>query len=312
MITKNLSLYAGSALILVILGGSSLYLYKERQDKIIAIERLSADRENVIKESVATSDSLMAEIATASTTIEQLTGEIKRLEATLKETEQKLSEEEDRNEDFAKQIKKISGTVGVLDKLSKTDEELLAKYSKTYFLNENFVPMKVAQIDSQYVQSGKKDQYFHGDALQFLTDMLDAALEDGIDLKVISAFRSFDEQADLKGQYTQLYGTGANTFSADQGYSEHQLGTTVDLTDPTTGGTYTSFGDTEAFAWLVANAHRYGFILSYPKDNEFYIYEPWHWRFVGRDLATDLRRDGVTFYDWDQRKIDEYLVNIFD
>jgi zinc D-Ala-D-Ala carboxypeptidase len=142
--------------------------------------------------------------------------------------------------------------------------------------------------------------------------MLDDAAEDGIDLKVVSAYRSFDEQDDLKGQYTQLYGSGANTFSADQGYSEHQLGTTLDLTTPTIGGAYTSFATTEAFAWLRANAYKYGFILSYPENNTFYVYEPWHWRFVGEDLARDLHRADAHFYDWDQRKIDEYLISIFD
>src|SRR3989344_4129687 len=220
--------------------------------------------------------------------------------------------EEDRNEEFEDQIREISGTVGVLDKLSKTDEELLQKYSRTYFLNENFVPMKIRQIEEKYILPGKKDQYFHGDAIGFLTDLLDAAKRAGHDLKVISAYRSFDEQADLKGQYTQVYGTGSNAFSADQGYSEHQLGTTLDLTDPVTGGTYTSFAQTEAYAWLIENAHRYGFILSYPEGNGFYIFEPWHWRFVGVDLASDLHRQDKSFYDLDQRELDKYLITIFD
>lgn len=302
-----LTYLAGGVLVLALLG-TAAYLVIKNQAQNEKIGLLTAEKTDTVR----TAETLATELATASSTILELTTELERVTDELKDTERELKREEDRNEEFADQIKKISGTVGVLDKLSKTDKELLAKYSKTYFLNENFIPMKIAQIDSKYVLAGKKDQFFHGDALEFLTDMLDEAAEDGIDLKVISAYRSFDEQADLKGQYTQIYGSGANTFSADQGYSEHQLGTTLDLTDPTTGGTYTSFGETEAFAWLQDNAHRFGFILSYPKDNGFYVYEPWHWRFVGQDLASDLREDNVTFYAWDQRKIDEYLVTIFD
>lgn len=311
MTQKPIGVYAlGGVLLLLLISATYLFIQKQAQtEKISALE---AEKNKVIETSTATKESLAAELATANSTISELMAQIEQLSDDLEDTENELEREENRNEEFEDQIRKISGTVGVLDKLSKTDKELLAKYSKTYFLNENFIPMKIAPIDSKYVQAGKKDQYFHGDAVEFLTDMLDAAAEDGIDLKVISAYRSFDEQADLKGQYTQIYGSGANTFSADQGYSEHQLGTTLDLTDPSTGGTYTSFGETEAFAWLQDNAHRFGFILSYPKDNGFYVYEPWHWRFVGRDLASDLRRDNVTFYDWDQRKIDEYLVKIFD
>ena len=63
---------------------------------------------------------------------------------------------------------------------------------------------------------------------------------------------------------------------------------------------------------MVRNAYKYGFTLSYPEENGYYIFEPWHWRFVGTDLADDLRRDNAHFYDWEQRKIDEYLISIFD
>ena len=142
--------------------------------------------------------------------------------------------------------------------------------------------------------------------------MLKDASRDDIDLRIISAFRSFDEQSILKGQYTTIYGSGANTFSADQGYSEHQLGTTVDLSTSQLGNAFTSIDQTEAFKWLEDNAHKYGFILSYPQNNQYYQYEPWHWRFVGRDLARDLNRKNESFYDLDQREIDEYIVEFFD
>ena len=129
---------------------------------------------------------------------------------------------------------------------------------------------------------------------------------------MVSAYRSFQYQAQLKGQYLVTYGTGANTFSADQGFSEHQLGTAVDFTAPGLGGGLDGFGETEAYEWLTENAHKYGFILSYPPNNQFYVFEPWHWRFVGEDLAKDLHDDNAYFYDWDQREIDEYLISIFD
>ena len=53
-------------------------------------------------------------------------------------------------------------------------------------------------------------------------------------------------------------------------------------------------------------------MLSYPKNNAYYIFEPWHWRFVGQDLAKDLQTDGLFFYDLDQRQLDEYLISFFD
>lgn len=222
-----------------------------------------------------------------------------------------LMAEKERNDAFENQISDITGTVGQLEKLSKTDPELLAKYSKVYFLNENFVPSGLTTIDSSFAQQEDKVLEFHREAYPFLKDMLEDARDDGVDLKVVSAFRSFGTQAGLKESYSVRYGSGANAFSADQGYSEHQLGTAVDVTVNGVG-LATSFADTQEYQWLLDNAHRYGFILSYPKDNAFYIYEPWHWRFVGTNLARDLHRDGKYFYDLDQREIDEYLITLFD
>lgn len=241
-----------------------------------------------------------------------LTEKLNQTETILTETVDRLNAERDRNDDFEDQISQLAGTVGILDKVAKTDPELLQKYSKVYFLNENYIPANIKKISDKYILSNKGDQYFQGNALTFLTRMIDSAAKAGVDLKIISAYRSFETQSDLKGQYSQVYGTGANTFSADQGYSEHQLGTAVDLTDPTVAGTFLTFKDTEAYAWLQKNAYKYGFGLSYPEDNTFYIFEPWHWRFVGVDLATDLHRANASFYSWDQRKIDGYLVSLFD
>lgn len=242
----------------------------------------------------------------------ELSDTLKTASADLEDLRDDYRQEKDKNDEFDDKIRKISKTVGVLNKLSKTDEELLQKYSKVYFLNENYIPSNITQIDDTYVLPGKDPMFFHGDALPFLDDMIDEAADDGVDLKIVSAYRSFDYQQALKGQYTTVYGSGANTFSADQGYSEHQLGTAVDLTDPDTGGTYTSFAQTDAYKWLLRNAYRYGFTLSYPEDNDFYVFEPWHWRFVGVELAEDLHDEHAHFYDWDQRKIDEYLIKIFD
>ena len=129
-----------------------------------------------------------------------------------------------------------------------------------------------------------------------------------------SAYRSFAEQRALKGDYTVTYGAGtANSFSADQGYSEHQLGTAVDFTNIKTGSSLTiKFGTTDSYQWLTANAYKYGFTLSYPENNYYYQFEPWHWRFVGVKLATMLHDTNKHFYDLSQRDIDQYLINIFD
>lgn len=273
------------------------------------VTSLTATRQNLESELSQTQQGLLQ----AQEQISLLTSELEETVEELEETEDDLRDEQDRNEQFSEQIEDLTGTVADLDKLSKTDEELLQKYSRVYFLNENYTPSDLDRIHDRYLlERIEEPQYFHDDAISFLEDLLDEADDDGIDLKVISAYRSFDEQTALKGQYSQVYGSGANTFSADQGYSEHQLGTTVDLTTPEINGTYESFAQTEAYAWLQENAYKYGFILSYPENNTHYVFEPWHWRFVGEDLAEYLHDEDIHFYNMDQREINEYLLNIFD
>ncbi|MFA7302220.1 MAG: M15 family metallopeptidase [Candidatus Paceibacterota bacterium] len=211
------------------------------------------------------------------------------------------------------QVGSINGTVTNLQKLSKTDPELLAKYSKVFFLSENYAPARLAVMPPEYQYDEKKRLQLVPEVLSYLQKMLDQAREEEVALYAHSAYRSFNTQEALKGQYAITYGPGtANTFSADQGYSEHQLGTTVDLITKGTNGQLSGFDKTPAYAWVVANAHRYGFVLSYPQKNAYYIFEPWHWRFVGVKLATDLHNQKKNFYELDQRTIDTYLVNIFD
>lgn len=223
-----------------------------------------------------------------------------------------LRREQQKNGTFERQIKELAGSVGTLEKLAATDPELLAKYSKVYFLNENYAPTRVNAIDPQFAFQEGRTYEIHADVDQFLENLLKEAKGDGLSLLIASSYRSFSSQAALKSGYTMRYGTGANAFSADQGYSEHQLGTAVDFTTPTVGGTFAGFDSTKEYEWLSENAWRYGFILSYPKGNSYYQYEPWHWRFVGRALAKRLHEDRQNFYDLDQRAIDGYLVSLFD
>ena len=271
------------------------------------------DQTSVIENQANRINSQLAVISTNEGTILELETDLGNLKNDLEDLVEDYEDELNRNEEFEDQLMDLAGELDEFERLNEIDEELLSKYSKVSFLNENYIPSDIEKIDDDYILEGKDDQYFHGDAMRFLERMFDAAERDDIDLKIISAYRSFDEQNELKGQFTEVFGTGANAFSADQGFSEHQLGTTIDITTPAVGGTFESFGQTKAFEWLQDNAHKYGFILSYPEDNTFYVYEPWHWRFVGRDLARDLDRDDDrTFYTLDQREINKYLLEFFD
>lgn len=225
----------------------------------------------------------------------------------------KLTLEQQKNLNFENQIRDIANQVGTLDKLSKTDKELLQKYSKVYFLNEHYIPEKLSLIPEKFVLQKEREYFSHTDVLPFLEEMLNNAEKENISLKIVSSYRSFNDQSSLKSGYKVTYGAGtANQFSADQGYSEHQLGTTLDLTTETLGASYTNFAKSDSYKWLKENAYKYGFILSYPENNQYYQFEPWHWRFVGKKLAERLYTEKENFYDVDQRTIDSYLINIFN
>lgn len=213
----------------------------------------------------------------------------------------------------SQQVGNLSGTLSTLQKLSKTDPELLAKYSKTFFLNENYAPARLAGIPSQYLYDDTRISHVIPEVLPYLEKLLERAKADGVEIFVDSAYRSFNTQEALKERYVVTYGAGtANQFSAEQGYSEHQLGTTVDFITTGLGGQLAGFDRTPAYDWLAQYAYRYGFVLSYPKNNGYYIYEPWHWRYVGVELATDLHTSHTDFYKLDQRTIDTYLASLFD
>lgn len=251
--------------------------------------------------------------AAAASSTAQLEEKVVALSDALYVAQQGLAAVQERLGGFESTVGDISGTVDVLEKLRNTDRELLQKYSKVFFLNEHYAPPRLAQIEKEYTYNEARPEKIHAQVQEYLEDMLNDAQDDDISLYVRSAYRSFEEQKALKSAYSVTYGAGtANAFSADQGYSEHQLGTTVDLSASRQENLTQSFDTTKAFAWLEDNAYKYGFVLSYAKGNAYYVYEPWHWRFVGRELAKDLQRKEKNFYDLEQREIDEYLPSIFD
>ena len=129
--------------------------------------------------------------------------------------------------------------------------------------------------------------------------MIDAAREDGINLLVISGYRTESTQSGLYNNSVKKNGVEhALLYSAKPGYSEHQLGLAVDLNE-----TEERFDQTKEYKWLKTNSYKYGVIERYPKGKEFitgYGYEPWHYRYLGVDLATKVFTENVTY--------EEYLV----
>jgi D-alanyl-D-alanine carboxypeptidase len=126
--------------------------------------------------------------------------------------------------------------------------------------------------------------------------MFTGARAAGHSLEVISGYRSYATQRDLYNYYVQTYGQAyADQISARPGHSEHQTGLAADIGG---GGCEIDpcFGSTPEGQWVAENGYRYGFVIRYPDGLEGvtgYRYEPWHVRYVGVDLATEMRTEGV-------------------
>ena len=258
-------------------------------------------------------EDMKGEIAKSNETLEIAVAELdKKIKSLAEVFESTLTAEQKKNRTLRRELDDITEAVDTLGRVATTDRDLLKKYSKTYFLNENYSPLELDAIDPEFRGPTSGNYQVLADVALFLEDLFDAAKEDGLALLGQSAYRSFGTQSELKASYLVTYGSGANKFSADQGYSEHQLGTAIDFTNSGLGGQLEGFDRTPEYLWLLENAHKYGFILSYPAGNAYYKFEPWHWRFVGVALAKKLHADNIHFYDMDQRVIDSYLVQIFD
>lgn len=135
-------------------------------------------------------------------------------------------------------------------------------------------------------------------AARAVTDLISAAEDAGHSVWIISAYRDYHTQVSLYDGYVARDGReAADTYSARPGHSEHQTGLAVDLDDH--GDCYLSrcFGETPAGSWLADHAAEYGFIVRYPEDGPDitgFMPEPWHFRYVGPELALEMRQSGVT------------------
>lgn len=195
------------------------------------------------------------------------------------------------------------------------DEDIDADNKWAMFLvnNKNPLPDNYDDIiETELVYEGDKKGYVDKRAAKYAKDMLAAAKEDGIDLWVISSYRTIQYQKDNFNRSVQQRidnGMTKEEARADTlrevalpGASEHNAGLAMDIMSVE----YTSMDDagfenTKAFEWLDKNAAEYGFILRYPKDKEDIteiIYEPWHYRFVGIYYANEIKKSGLCLEEY--------------
>lgn len=178
----------------------------------------------------------------------------------------------------------------VVDESAFTDvNSLLLVANKVHRLPEGYEPDDLVNVN-EYGAHGTISPYMRLEATEHLVEMTEAAAEAGIYLQFSSAYRSEAYQSTLYYGYVGQYGVEtADTISSRPGYSDHQTGLACDFVE---GGGYDFTEDFELTAsgiWLRENAHKFGFIMRYPKGKDHitgYAYEPWHYRYIGVEYAT--------------------------
>ncbi len=171
---------------------------------------------------------------------------------------------------------------------------LVNKYHK---LANDFVPSNLEKIASNCAYG---NQQLVSEAKKSLEEMCNYMHTLGLYIYATSTYRSYNYQTELYNYYVKNDGqTVADTYSARPGFSEHQTGLAVDVGS----NSNSTFVYTDEYKWLIDNAHKYGFVLRFPEDKEFitgYMFESWHYRYLGIELATNLYENNLTY--------DEYIA----
>ena len=180
------------------------------------------------------------------------------------------------------------------DKASKLDV-IVNKY---YKLDKDYEPEDLTVINSKFASGTQK---LRKEAADKFEEMASDMLKENLKIYAGSTYRSYSYQEGLYNRYVKKDGfKEAETYSARAGYSEHQLGLAVDIVNGKWN--YLSEGDKE-YTWLINNSYKYGFILRYPHESEYitgYVFEDWHFRYLGIELATKVHESKLTY--------DEYIA----
>jgi D-alanyl-D-alanine carboxypeptidase len=195
-------------------------------------------------------------------------------------------------------IKSDPAFPGALAKVLNGDPYLRILVDKAHPLPESYEPEDLETLAYKSYRAGIADvMMLRKNAERALEEMASAARAGGVILTVSSAYRSYAYQVGSFDRWTRRLGAAeAEKVSARPGRSQHQLGLAVDF-----GSISNDFAETTAGRWIKANAARFGWSLSYPREYQDitgYLWESWHYRYVGKDLAAFINTyfDGVQQY----------------
>lgn len=175
--------------------------------------------------------------------------------------------------------------------------DLLVIVNKQNKLPDNFTPSNLVLIPKKYCD---KKMYIKKEVLKNFIKMYNEIKEENLNITIISAYRNSDYQENLYNNYVKEKGKRyADRCSARKNHSEHQTGLAIDIMGENMD--YNLFDKTKEYLWMKDNSHKYGFILRYPKKKEKitgFKFEPWHYRYVGIDIATQIYNKNITLEEY--------------
>ncbi len=182
-------------------------------------------------------------------------------------------------------------------------DSLIAIANKTYRLPEDYIPTELVALGDYGISfaNGAKVRKIVIEDLKAMTKAISAQ---GIPYVATSAYRSYLDQFNAYNYWLEFNDgdiEATDSVSARPGHSEHQLGVTIDFVTSENGSTFWQFENTRLAKWLAANAWQYGFVISYPKGKEQitgYSFEPWHYRYIGKENAKLQHESGLTLTEW--------------
>lgn len=176
--------------------------------------------------------------------------------------------------------------------------------NKKRSLPVGYVPDDLVEPQVPFSFEGPHEKrHMRKEAAKALEELFDGAKKDGIELCAVSGYRSYKRQVSIFNNNVKTKGQAyASQVSAVPGTSEHQTGLAIDVSSPSVDNALEqSFGASKEGEWLDKHAPEYGFIIRYmkgKKDVTGYVYEPWHIRYVGKDIAEDIAKQGLTLEEY--------------
>lgn len=177
--------------------------------------------------------------------------------------------------------------------------------NKQNHLPEGYVPPDLVEVEIPFTFADKSEKrMMREEAAHHLEELFAAAKDNGVILYGVSGYRSYQTQKYIFAYNINRFGSEeeANQISARPGESEHQSGLAMDVSSQSVNyGLVKIFGDTKEYEWLKDNAHLFGYTIRYPQGKEHiteYTYEPWHLRYVGKELAEELYANNFSYEEY--------------